>query len=347
MRDEYYEYEKDDINIPAEYDEDPYDYTGHEPARNAVERFLEEEAGDFLSSGYERTSRPPMPTETEDTTWELPDPRSEGDEDYMTRLANARIERQRRKEQIPTPKPAVRVNVERKRSFAVSQPQERDDTEPMDEADFDSFRQRYSSDVVSQPKEAREKLPRSRGPAKAEPKETGSGDDGPNPLKYLVAIVFVGLLGLMTFLAANNRGLRRDIDEYRVQAAGVVDTASEISSLAVQVSSYRDQVARLQNIVEDLERQLDAVLGPAQNEYPPGDDDYTPANDGAPHDPGPAGPAEPVVHIVQAGEMLSRIARQHFGSNDQRYIDMIVAANNLSDPNAIFEGQRLYIPPRE
>ena len=57
----------------------------------------------------------------------------------------------------------------------------------------------------------------------------------------------------------------------------------------------------------------------------------------APPDHGPA--QEPIVHIVQPGENLFRIAR-HYGTT----VDAIVAANGLTNRRIIHAGQRLVIP---
>ena len=57
----------------------------------------------------------------------------------------------------------------------------------------------------------------------------------------------------------------------------------------------------------------------------------------APPDLGPA--QEPIVHVVQPGENLFRIAR-HYGTT----VDAIVAANGLTNRRIIHAGQRLVIP---
>lgn len=53
----------------------------------------------------------------------------------------------------------------------------------------------------------------------------------------------------------------------------------------------------------------------------------------------PADDSGPVVHVVQAGENLGRIAEQYEVS-----VDDIMAANGLTDPNIISVGQQLTIP---
>jgi LysM repeat protein len=53
----------------------------------------------------------------------------------------------------------------------------------------------------------------------------------------------------------------------------------------------------------------------------------------------PATPAEELIYVVQPGDTMLAIATQHNVS-----IDEILSANNLSDPNFVFAGQRLVIP---
>lgn len=54
--------------------------------------------------------------------------------------------------------------------------------------------------------------------------------------------------------------------------------------------------------------------------------------------PGPAG--QPIKYKIKSGDNLSSIAAQ-FGVT----VDDIVKANNIADPNQIYEGQEIIIPP--
>lgn len=62
-------------------------------------------------------------------------------------------------------------------------------------------------------------------------------------------------------------------------------------------------------------------------------------------EPAPASPE--VTHTVQAGETLSRIAKEYYG--DEKHYRKIYEANRdqLDDPDNIGVGQRLRIPPAE
>jgi nucleoid-associated protein YgaU len=63
-------------------------------------------------------------------------------------------------------------------------------------------------------------------------------------------------------------------------------------------------------------------------------------------EPPPAPPGVVAVpgrnYIVQAGDNLSRIAIQAYGTADG--MAQIIAANNISDANLIFVGQVIFIP---
>ena len=59
--------------------------------------------------------------------------------------------------------------------------------------------------------------------------------------------------------------------------------------------------------------------------------------------PEPQGSAY-VYHIVEPGQFLSRIAALHYGSTAMFYIELILEANNIINPDDIYVGQRLVIP---
>ena len=367
---EYYGYATDEAHIDTR--RDTYDDVGstethtNEMARNAVERFLESETGDYIAgydtrkaerpdkSGAVRASRPVSHAEPEEGVWcPPPPPDFEDDEEFMAKLANIRRDRPRR-DPNPMPRPAVRVNAERRRTPSpVDRPADDLDWGPLEEDDIDSFRGRYSvDDVMSAPKEARIKEPRSTVPVSRREADRPASGDGPGPLRYLLAIVFVGVLFLMAFLALNNRNLRRDLDAYQAQVARIEDNAQtlerqniEINSLNTTLAAYREQLA-LHNaqLQEPGIGQNDDTPHSQEEEIPNRPSDETPADEPPPPPP----PPEPVIHVVQAGQFLSHIAREHFGTGTQHYINLILAANpDITNPNNIREGQEIIIPPRE
>jgi len=367
---EYFGYNSDDTHNDAYNIEHNADTHTNEMARNAVERFLEAETSDYIS-GYDsrraerpdRTERSPGFTghhmeEHVDDAWCPPAPPDFSDDDeFMAQLANIRRERPRR-EMNPTPKPAVRVNTERRRRTPSPELHETDmDWAPLEDKDVDAFRMRYSEDdIMSPPKEAMMKDSQPKGVVPAhrrDPDRPVSGGE-PSPLRYLLAIVFVGVLFLMAFLAINNRNLRRDLDANQSQIARIEDNAEELERLRLEVSSlnatltqYRAQANEQQN------EQPQAPDYPPDVEYaypPDYEAPYRPTDETPPYDPQPTPPPQPeqVIHIVQPGEFLSHIARIHFNSHAQHYIDLIVAANDdIANANNIRVGQAIIIPPRE
>jgi len=370
---EYFGYDGDDRHTDTSDNPDYMNETGphgNEMARNAVERFLESESSDYMA-GYdsrrterperpERASRPeehPSPGTLDDAWRPASPPNFEYDDEFMNQLANVRRERPRRREQNPAPKPAVRVNAERRRRVPVATDRHEVDGDWVspDDDDYNTFRPRPSGpDIMSPPKEARVKEPRPRGSVPVHRREPDLAEevDGTTPLRYLLAVVFVGVLALMAFLALNNRNLRRDLSILEAQAAEVDDNAEDLERANLEIAGYQTLLEEYRAENEALYAQLND-LGHAVSDVTP---DYTPGyTPSRPVDesPGPEEPhapppvAEPVIHVVLAGQVLSRIANMHYGSTAQVYIDKIVAANNLTNPNSIREGQELIIPPRE
>jgi 5'-nucleotidase len=142
------------------------------------------------------------------------------------------------------------------------------------------------------------------------------------------------------------------------EAAGV---AALVPDLSDQLSQARLELEAQQAALEALEQAqtVDPILPPV----PPGD--YSAANgyngyaangNGAAQTPtDPPAPEPPVqdiappppaprIHVVVAGDTLTRLANRYYGSNSQANIQRIMDANNITDPNAIRLGQELIIP---
>jgi len=369
-----YEYKFDDDSIqdegarePDYFDEyaEPHEYD-NEMARSAVERFLEAETADDDISEHNRKSthiRHDEMTEPEGIKRSTSAKKLDDDEEYMTRLADARRERQRRKEQNPVPKPAVRVNAERPRrshSLAIEKPPTDEEWTPMAEEDFESFRKRYNEPHVMAPREAKAKSSERTRKKTVSRRSSERPTEGPNPLRYLLVAVALFVLGVMMVMAFNNRNLRLDVARLEASATGSIEDAAEIVSLSLAIEEYRHELASLQ---EDFDAQYNLLL---EHGIIAGDDyvgdDYTPPVDTTPTrpedeaEPPPQPPAEPppppqppapVTHIVQQGQFLSHIAFAHFGSSATRYVELIANANNLAYPFPIQIGQELTIPVLE
>ena len=368
---EHFDYDDDNIDERVRRS-DYHDYHdtneyGNEMARSAVERFLEAETVD-IPRDHRLAPAPPLGHEDfpdegfpeyEDTR--RPAPKFNDDEEYMTRLADARRERQRRREQNPVPKPAVRVNVERPRRshpVVIEKPPADEEWAPMPEEDFNSFRERYSDPHVMTPKENEAKTPeRTRKPAAK--RASDAPIDGPNPLRYMLAIIALGALVLMSFLAINNRNLRLDVARHEAAATSAGDYAADIARLRLDIDEYRAYIADLRSDNDAqaaLLRELghDSSAGYYDYDYPYSSTEETPSRPAdeagsdaePPAQPPQQPPAQQVVHIVETGQFLSHVAFQHFGSSSLHYINLIVEANGLPSADTVYVGQELIIPPR-
>ena len=385
MRDtDYFGYNSDEA-YPDNYDEARSSdstssaNTTNEMARNAVERFFESESGDYMPDydgrkperpeQAERTPRAiaPIMSDTGDSAWRPAAPPDFSDDDeFMAQLANIRRDRPRR-DPNPTPKPAVRVNSEHRR-YAPSELHDDDEADwaPLEDKEVDMFRARYSpeEDIVSPPKsaievKAQEPRPKSTVPAHRRRPERPTGGEGGNPLRYLLAIMFVGILLLMAFLALNNRSLRRDLDAYQSQIARIEDNTANLERLTLQ---YNDLNATLRQYRTQLALQGEqqpitghdpyyTTDGTYDTSYEYGETPARPSDEYTTDDPPPPPPPpapEQTIHIVESGQFLSHIAHIHFGSSSVHYVNLIVAANDdVTNPNDIRIGQELIIPPRE
>ena len=365
MRDQdYFEYGTDDVHDNIADDQDTAGH-GNERARSAVERFLEAETSEYVA-GYERRRKKgkgaPAPKPEEAPAPEPP-PMAvrhpapavsyDEDEEFLTQLANVRRDRQphaRRRDHNPTPKPAVRVNAEKHVVTAAEYPEGEPDMGAT--GDIGAFRERYSgNEILSPPKAARMKDPRPRG--SMPPRDADPLDEGPNPLRYLLAIVFIGVLGIMAFLALNNRNLRRDLDASQAQIASINDRSHDLARLEVDIVAYQSENASLKEEVATLTAQVEELLasggGTQEDPYVPPTEGGRPGGDTPPDEPPPAPPEpEPIIHVVQSGQVLSRIAFIHFGNSGIYYQNLILAANpDVTNPNNIRVGQELVIPRRE
>ncbi|MCL2362173.1 MAG: LysM peptidoglycan-binding domain-containing protein [Defluviitaleaceae bacterium] len=371
MSDQYFGYERDERRRDSDHAEyDNMDVGTNEMARNAVERFLESETSEYIA-GYEsrrrerparleREKRAPRAVsssyvESQDDAWHSSSPAYDGDDEFMTQLANIRRDRPRRDtEHTPTPKPAVRVKEEHHHTPAMTEWTDSDVDWPQPEEDTYRYRPLGEEAVIS-PREAYIKEPRPRGTVpvhRREPVRSDSGGDGPNPLRLMLAFMFVGVLILMAVLALNNRNLRRDIDTYRAQATRVDDNAVELQQANLTILEYRETIDEYRTRLEQQSSQLNA-LGHEQPEEsnPPMEEDAThspPSSETSTAvEPTPPPAPEQVIHVIVSGDTLSRIANRHYGSSAQFYIDKIAAANNITNPALIQLGDELIIPPRE
>lgn len=200
------------------------------------------------------------------------------------------------------------------------------------------------------------KEPRTHGAAPPRRKEPQPQADGPNPMRYLVAFIVVGVLGIMAVMTFNNRNLRRELDEIQGQEATIEAQAVTIQSLELDIDGYRAQVAGLTAERDGYRAQVQAQAPQdgqgdpaAANGAAGAPTGETTTDDGAgAEDTTPPADTGPRTHVVQRGDSLSRIARIYFGSDSLTYQNLILAANpQITDPDDIRIGQEINIPPRE
>ena len=364
MSDDYFGYDNEERSGTS-------DGSANELARNAVERFLESEASDH-AIGYdgrhrerperaERERRVPRSSAPADSTgvWPLTTaPVYDDDDEFMTQLASIRRDRPRRdKEPNPHPNPAIRMDDEHHRTASEWSDSDADWADHEDE----SFQYRHRvEDHTLAAREARIKEPRPRGTVPTHRREPSRSDggDGTNPLRYLLAFMFVGVLFLMAVLAFNNRNLRQDLYSYQTQIARIEDNTAALERAQLELTAYQELLAEYRAFGGQQDESTQLENPDPSNQDPEGDaynnvENDVETNHSPPTDETPAYPTQPpqpepqqVIHIVQPGDMLGRIARYHYGSSAQVYVNKIMAANNITDASRIQPGDELVIPPR-
>ena len=244
------------------------------------------------------------------------------------------------------------------RRGAQSQPQRDPDLEQdpqLTDEEMDGFRQRYNPDEListtrgpKRPQRQDVDLSASRGFQSSRPQRGGYDEDANDSLsliRWVATIGVVVVLLILVFLAvsrsrANARYLEASERIEEMQAT--YDLASNYRALA---NSRATEITRLENLVEALQNQP----APGQTEDPgqayPGT--YSPPAEG-----GEAATAAgfPTTHTVVAGDNLTRIAIQHYGSGsssqNQIRAEHIATYNNipLNQMGGIQTGQVLTIP---
>lgn len=142
----------------------------------------------------------------------------------------------------------------------------------------------------------------------------------------LIIILSVQLIG------ANNR-----LQAAEDNAEEIIRLTQAHSEAQIARDEYRSRVIALQRDLDDANAQL-AQLAP-----PPADPDDYPLGEDAPAEGTPS-QTSATTHVVQPGESLSSIARQHYG-NASLYPHIRAANNNIA-PGALQPGMELIIPPR-
>jgi hypothetical protein len=239
-------------------------------------------------------------------------------------------------------------------------------------SDMGEFRERYNSkDLIStgkrsasspastaEPQKRRGEIlhaPQQKRVDNVKRKPKSQAQGGINPVRVIIAGSVIGLLVLIVVVLAQMNSLRSRLNEAeRLLEAGAGMTEEQIAELndsvqfaQTEMRNHSNRVTHLENFLYsegyDLENLQPRPAMPApnqpttnQNQGGVAVDTTTVIDDGT---------FEPFYVYVRAGQILARIAREHFNSTDSRYVHHIARENGIADINNVREGQRLRITP--
>jgi len=250
------------------------------------------------------------------------------------------------------PKPQ---SIKKKYTFIDEEEKKREDDD-----EFASFRQKYLE---------REKKPeyfQEEGPIKAAKYGDQAADEGVYVESGLSAFVrgvitafMVMLLIMMVFLVHRNVVLSGRLDEANERLLGIPYLENDLTRARIDLEAAREDLAAIE--AENI--RLTALVSPghlaadvpgADEEAEGNEDGEAAGQDEADGEEGttytPAAPAAPAapggdrIHVVVAGDSLSRIASRLMGSASAENVQRIMDANNITDANEIFVGDELIIP---
>ena len=172
----------------------------------------------------------------------------------------------------------------------------------------------------------------------------------PSFMRGIIAAFTVMLLLMMVFLIHRAAVLSDRLEEANLQLLSIPALEHELNSVRIDLEGAREALAaaeaentRLTNLAssDTLTNDLSG-----ENESYEGSADY-PANENADvpaaAEPSPQ-PGATRTHIVVRGDSLTRIANQFYGSSSPAYIQRIMEANNITNPDSIVIGDQLIIP---
>ena len=189
---------------------------------------------------------------------------------------------------------------------------------------------------------------KSRPPARKrhfpmEPQDTYVETGLPNFVKVTLVALMVILLMMMVFLIYRHMVINSQLEDANIRLLRVSELEQELSQATIDIEIFEERIAELE---AENTRLLAMVNVPQENiTYPA--EGYPPEGAAveAPYVPAaPAAPGTDRIHTVVAGDNLSRIARQYFGSDSPANIQRIIAANDLPNPDNLVVGQTLVIP---
>ena len=224
-------------------------------------------------------------------------------------------------------------------------PAEKEDTDDQSEDIYQKYRDidKKAMSRVSRPK----------------PKPIPAGNTGtfaasglPSFMRGIITAFIIILLLMMIFLIHRTAVLSERLEEANVQLLSIPTLEQELNRARIDLEGAREALAaaeaentRLTNLApsdtltDDLPEEAYGYEEGA--DYPADNNVDAPA---AVDPPAAAPPAAPRIHVVVRGDVLSRIANQFYGSSSPAYIQRIIDANNITDPDSIVVGDRLIIP---
>jgi len=175
----------------------------------------------------------------------------------------------------------------------------------------------------------------------------------PSFMRGIIAAFTIMLLLMMVFLIHRTAVLSERLEEANTQLLTIPTLEHELNSVRIDLEGARESLAaaeaentRLTNLVSSDNMAGDATGEGEGDEN--GADDPADDNADAPATTEPAIPAAPPAanrtHTVVRGDSLSRISSQFYGSSAPSYIQRIMDANNITNPDNIVVGDTLIIP---
>lgn len=161
------------------------------------------------------------------------------------------------------------------------------------------------------------------------------------------ALLFLGFFLFLIVSFFRLRGQVNYLEEqlYVLEPYHLVELENRVSELEYVNAQLTEQNNYLNDVLDRFEASQNFVIAGPGNYVPnynnDDSDEYYVSNVGV-----SVSPTGATTHIVQSGQSLSSIAAQHFGSSAQIYIDAIMAANNMANPNVLAVDQELTIPNR-
>ena len=275
---------------------------------------------------------------------------------------------------VPPPKPAVKVNASVPaasraplRPKKVKEDDEKQKVEPPpkaravksrylivdDEDEYTDFRQRYKdraskreeppakvSPSGGRPKTRRKKPPEYEEEVRYAPEPRNTANL-PGPIRLVAVGFMVMLLLMMTFLIYRNSVIGGELEGVNERLVGA---EQELSETLMELEAAREGLRVAQS---EIMRLTAVATGNYVADWPYNGYYYAYYTGGyyrADTLETPATPGTDRVHTIAVGDNLYRISTLFYGNGSQYNIQRIMAANNITNPDALQVGSQLMIP---